>query len=378
MTPHETLLALERKGLRHVLEIALERFKRTGELGRVSMKLKGTDLEVLRRLTEQKSRVLDLRLLDAALRSSIYALSLEAVLTALNGAPIVVRRDVKSRFETGYAALLERVTNLEWRETLMTKSASANVLKRALKENTDDLKLTLEYVQTALEQLGTRKPILASQVTGDAHGFDKDRLAGKLLDAAITDLNLEPPMRDGVSSSVLVANLRGTPWLDALQHRAVWLPWREVQNLETVKTVSGRVLIVENPSVFEALLETNTLETLICTSGQPSAATMLLLEKFESGTEFWVSCDFDVGGLRIASRLQKQFSRSFRTWHFDAISFRIALERKQSFKLEAPLQSFATYFPELVATMLETGLGAHHEAILPELLHDATTSARVG
>ena len=378
MTPHETLLALERKGLRHVLEIALERFKRTGELGRVSMKLKGTDLEVLRRLTEQKSRVLDLRLLDAALGSSIYAVSLEAVQTALNGAPIVVRRDVKSRFETGYAALLERVTNLEWRETLMTKSASANVLKRALKENTDDLKLTLEYVQTALEQLGTRKPILASQVTGDAHGFDKDRLAGKLLDAAITDLNLEPPMRDGVSSSVLVANLRGTPWLDALQHRAVWLPWREVQNLETVTTVSGRVLIVENPSVFEALLETNTLETLICTSGQPSAATMLLLEKFKSGTEFWVSCDFDVGGLRIASRLQKQFSRSFRTWHFDAISFRIALERKQSFKLEAPLQSFATYFPDLVATMLETGCGAHHEAIVTELLHDATTSARVG
>ena len=203
MTPHETLLALERKGLRHVLEIALERFKRTGELSRVSMKLKGTDLEVLRRLTEQKSRVLDLRLLDAALGSSIYAVSLEAVLTALNGAPIVVRRDVKSRFETGYAALLERVTNLEWRETLMTKSASANVLKRALKENTDDLKLTLEYVQTALEQLGTRKPILASQVTGDAHGFDKDRLAGKLLDAALQDLNLEPPMRDGVSSSVL-------------------------------------------------------------------------------------------------------------------------------------------------------------------------------
>jgi uncharacterized protein (TIGR02679 family) len=374
VTARETLATLERKGLGKVLRIALERFKRDGTLGKASVKLEAADLYALRRLTGQNSSQLDLAVLDAALRSSIYAVSLEDVLSALNAAPIIIKREVRTQFETDYAALIANVTNLEWQDLLASKSSSANVLRRALKDDAKSAQTALEFVQIALEQLGTRKPILASRVTGNAHGFDKNQLAGRLLDAALQDLNLEPPMRDGVSSSVLIANLRGTAWLDALEHRAVWLPWREVQTLETVKSVTGRVMIVENPSVFEALLEAQTLETLICTSGQLSAANMALLKRFDQNTEFWVSCDFDLGGLRIASRIQKHFPDSFRAWRFDAPDFRIALERSKGFPLEAKLESFTPLFPDLVTAMLETGCGAHHEAILPELLQDVVVN----
>jgi uncharacterized protein (TIGR02679 family) len=370
VTARETLATLERKGLGKVLRIALERFKRDGTLGKASVKLEAEDLYALRRLTGQNSSQLDLSMLDAALRSSLYAVSLEDVLSALNAAPIIIKREVKTQFETDYAALIASVTNLEWQDLLAGKSSSAIVLRRALKDDAKSAQTALEFVQIALEQPTTRKPILASRVTGNAHGFDKNQLAGRLLGAAVQDLNLEPPMRDGVSSSVLIANLRGTAWLEALEHRAVWLPWREVNTLETVKSVTGRVMIVENPSVFEALLEAQTLETLICTSGQLSAANMALLKRFDQNTEFWVSCDFDLGGLRIAARIQKHFTNSFRAWRFDAPDFRIVLERSKGFPLEAKLESFTLLFPGLVAAMLETGCGAHHEAILPELLQD--------
>jgi uncharacterized protein (TIGR02679 family) len=370
VTALETLLTLERKGLGNILRIALERFKRDGTMGRVSLKLEAVDFEALKRLTGQNSSQLDLSVLDAALRSSIYEISLEEVLTTLNAAPIVIKREVKNQFETDYAALITTVTNLEWQDLLSFKSSSSNVLRRALKDDADSAQTALEFVQIALEQPTSRKPVLASRVTGNAHGFDKNQLAGRLLDAAVHDLNLEPPMRDGVSSSVLIANLRGTAWLDALEHRAVWCPWREVQRLETVKSVSGRVMIVENPSVFEALLEAQTVETLLCTSGQLSAANMTLLKRFDQSTKFWVSCDFDLGGLRIAARIQRHFPDSFRAWRFAAPDFLMALERSKGFPLEAKLELFTPLFPDLVAAMLETGYGAHHEAILPELLQD--------
>ena len=57
--------------------------------------------------------------------------------------------------------------------------------------------------------------MLAARLTGDAHALDADRLAGQLLEAACIALNLAPPERDGVSSSVLVVNLRGESWLEA-------------------------------------------------------------------------------------------------------------------------------------------------------------------
>lgn len=65
--------------------------------------------------------------------------------------------------------------------------------------------------------------------------------------------------------------------------------------MNRVQSPSGRVLVIENPSVFEGLLEAGCAHALVCTQGQRSLAALELLDRLE-GT-FRLNCDFVWGGL---------------------------------------------------------------------------------
>ena len=366
LNPAVVFAELERHGLRHVLELALERYKRDETLGKVSGALEASDRLALERLLGKSVRVLDLEQLDSALRASRYETSLVSVLEVLHGGPIQSRKSQRENRDAKFVTALARVSDLEWRELLERDGAGAALIKRSLREN---VPCNLEAVSAAIRALRVspeRLPVLAALVVGDAHAFDRDRLEGRILLAALDALNLEKPMRDGVSSSVLVANLP-VAWLAG---RCVHLPWREVVKLEPQIC---DVLVVENPAVFEGLLEAGVKTALICTEGQPSAACIALLDRC-SGI-LHLSLDFDLGGLRIAQRLFERYGSRLHPWRWNPVAYRLALQRGGGLEFrpgfQTALEPFSSLFPELIAAMMLEGRAAHHEVLLPELIDDA-------
>jgi uncharacterized protein (TIGR02679 family) len=360
------LAELEHHGLRHVLELALERFKRDEMLGKVSGSLEVSDRVALERLLGKSVRTLDLAQLDTALRASRYETSLVSVLEVLHGGPIQSRKSQRENRDAQFVNALNRVSDLEWRELLERDGAGAAIIKRSLREG---VSCGLEIVSAALRALRIapeRLPVLAANLAGDAHAFDRDRLEGRILLAALDALSLEKPMRDGVSSSVLVANLPVT-WLVG---RCVHLPWREVVKLEPQVCDA---LLVENPAVFEGLLEAGVKRVLICTEGQPSAACIALLDRCSGLLR--VSLDFDLGGLRIARRLLERYGSRWHPWRWNPGAYRLALQRGGGLEFrpdfQTALEPFSSLFPELIPAMMLEGRAAHHEVLLPELIDDA-------
>jgi hypothetical protein len=351
------LMQLERQGLGNVLKIALERYKRDQKLGRSRAALSQADITALTHFLGKPPKLLDLSALDAALRQSRHNVGLPQVLEALNGTPIIGHKQTRDLFEAAYSKLLDTATDPEWLWLLHQKQAGAKRIRRALRHKR---LVSLEPIGLALQvlrQRSERLPVLATQVAGHAHAFDADVLLGQILKDAISALHLEPPVKDGVSSGVLLANLHG--------FSCVQLPWREVQKLPIQHS---DVWLLENPAVFEALLDAGFSQPLLCSSGQPSGALMSLLTRLNG--KIFVATDFDVGGLRIAKRLKTRFPERFIAWHYDVAAYTVALEFSGGFALSKPLNSFREAFPDLVAALEKTRRGAHQEAILERFLNE--------
>ena len=367
-----SLEALTRLGLLPALQAALERYKRTGELGRSRPDLTPADWEALSRLTGEKvGRTLDLAVLDAALRRSIHAVSLPEVLEELNGGPIKVRRQEREAFTVAWAEVLDAVEDADWHEVLQAGKGGASPLQKALRGGVD-VRPALQTVSAALQIARAERlsfPILAARLTGNAHALDEDSLAGKVLRVALDDLHLDPPERDGVSSTALCANLRGPAWLGGTAGHVLALPLREVVGLEDLHAPENCVWVVENPSVFEAIHTAYPHAPLICTSGQPGAATVELLRRLPALTTAFLSCDLDTGGLRIASFLRRSVLLDWRPWRMDAAAYALAC-RRGTVPLGGSVAGMADLFPSLVAAMQAGGVGAHQENLLPELLGD--------
>ena len=372
MPPAQALAELSRLGLRPVLDAALRRYRRTGELGSSRPELSPEAWLALSRLTGQPPRGrLDLTVLDDALRRSRYALGLPDVLEAL-GAPIVVKRQARETLEARWEALLKGVSDGDWRVALGRSEAGAALLRAALKAADTEAAPLVRLVLEALD-LARREtlsfPVLAANLTGNAHALDTDTLAGRVFRAALHGLNLPAPLRDGVSSTVLIANVRGPDWLNAAAGHCLALPWREVQKTGALYVEGNTLWVVENPSVFEALHTACSHAPLLCTSGQAGAATVTLLTLLPTFTTAYLSCDLDLGGLRIAAHLMRTVPLNWQHWRMDAADHALASGRGAT-PLNGDPSGYAAEFPGLVAALQASGQGVHQENLLPELLAD--------
>ena len=380
MKPADVLAELSRQGLLSVLQAALKRYLRTGELGHSRPDLPAETWLALSRLTGQKpGQTLDLAVLDAALKCSRYAVGLPAVLEALNGAPMVVKRQARETLEARWAELLASVSDADWQAALRRDEAGAALLRAELKAGGEADRL----VQLVTQALGAARsetlsfPVLAAHLSGNAHALDLDTTAGKVFRAALHALNVPVPLRDGVSSTVLIANIRGPDWLAALTGHCLALPWREVQAMKAVQVVGNTLWVVENPSVFEALHAAYPFVPLLCTSGQPKAAAAALLARLPASTTAHLSCDLDLGGLRIAAHLMRSVPLDWKPWRMDAAAHALASGRGAAPLKGDPagLAGYAAQFPGLVAALQKSGQGAHQENLLPELLADVSASS---
>jgi uncharacterized protein (TIGR02679 family) len=224
---------------------------------------------------------------------------------------------------------------------------------------------------------------LAVAVTGDAHALDEGRalaavvlrgLAGGAPPATVALRRKlweeSGVLADTVSTSVLTLGLRPVaagPREQALRDSAdrgdpVHLtPW----DLRRVNMTlgSGRVLVVENPSVLESFaVQHGGRFAVVCTAGWPAAVALDLLDRV--GVPLAYHGDFDWRGVEICSWLMSR--RCVEPWRMSAADYVAAPGG-------GPLtgREVATpWDPALAAAMRERGVAVHEEQVVKVLLED--------
>ena len=97
-------------------------------------------------------------------------------------------------------------------------------------------------------------------------------------------------------------------------------------NLNSIDSIDRkcckRVLVIENPSVFQELVHVSKLNIIdqlgfVCTYGNLNYCGYLLLDKiYEAGIEMLYCGDFDPEGLLIADKLKTRYSDRIHLWHY--------------------------------------------------------------
>ncbi len=174
----------------------------------------------------------------------------------------------------------------------------------------------------------------------------------------------------GTASGGLLAAARsaGEPlWLTLRQLVRTPPAWQEVE----------RVLIVENPSVVAIAAGRLGSECppLVCTNGQPRAATMVLLRSLSAaGARLQHHGDFDWSGITIGNLLHRRLP--VEPWQFGAEAYRdaAAAHRHTANLVGAPV--VASWDEVLTETMAATGRQVEEELVAQDLvdsLRAATT-----
>ncbi len=368
--------------------------------------------------------------MDQALQHSGFACSLLDVITALRPAePLETRperraaharhqsdfRQALLSIASAFAAdsrahtwLLDGAHGLEW---LFTRYKNVPVV-----EQQHQLSI-IRYVASLLDQLpiapnSERLALFAQRTSGDPHALDANRAEGRLFLLALSDLftgatpvqdrahalhlyNNAGLLADTISSSVAVFNLAGAtlhsgeidPLLPAAGARVLLLPQRQLLEWSQMRPARTDIYGIENPQVFEEVADdllcqdTHTiLPTLVCTSGWPSVAALLLLDLMLAASpknRLYYSGDFDLKGLQIAAHLFARYPERCLPWRFEPEAYERAL---QSEGVPAPtndleqLNGLPLIFAPLIAAIREKKKWAYQEGIADILIKDVSNN----
>src|SRR5712691_1051746 len=406
------------------------------------------------RETEIKVRLVDV---DRALRQSGFACELPDLLNAFfPGKPLVTRpqqRAMRAIHEADFHAALASIANelpedSRGRHWLLHGQHGQDWLfshyKNEPVEEQERQVNMVRYVVSALDELpSSRSPerlaLFAQRISGDPHTFDPDRAEGRLFRHALVDLvslsdgasSLERVplpdlfanaglLVDTISSNVAVFNLASAiyhngildPLPQAAGERVLLLPLRQLLEWQSAQAATADIYVFENPQVFEEVIaglarsnSGKTLPTLVCTSGWPSTAAIMLLdlllapqvskqapqqalrqddrqgrpydtsppELLSAANQLYYSGDFDLAGLKIATYLVERYPGRCHLWRFDPESYVKALHDKgvpANAADLAALSNLPEVFAPLVAVMQEKGKWAYQEGITRLLLED--------
>lgn len=236
---------------------------------------------------------------------------------------------------------------------------------QASKENEQKCINTVCVVMKALNHLPMWEnkkeniSLFASYHTKNPHAFDKNTFAYYLMMHGIVyflkvdfpKTNLEQNeilyraglYQDGISNYCSVARLQA--FNENNQPHLGWAGFYDsyealnvnMDNLLHIHfiTCCDRVYIVENPSVFQALLKKIKKEKiekigLVCTNGQLNYSAYLLLDILvNSNVEIYYSGDMDPEGLLIADKI-KQIYPSIKLWCYDVRQYEISKSKEQA------------------------------------------------
>ncbi len=309
----------------------------------------------------------------------------------------------------GQEALFQRYKN-------KTPAAQAEILQQ------------IRSIAQGLNQLPTppqfeRLALFAQQISGDPHFLDANTTTGRLFlqalgdisqQANILDINDEELdkeasapqspeqdqqrllryyeaglLMDTISSNVAVAHLAyaedhtGTPdpLITYAGQRVLSLPLRQLLSWQRLDPATENVYLVENPQVFERIIDATVDVTLICTAGWPSIATIQLLNLLIASRPtitLYYSGDFDIQGIRIAAYFHTRYPQC-QLWRFDADTYHAALHSQakhlDSHELAA-LHNLPDTFAPLLNAMQAEKQKAYQEGIVSLLIEDIGLSQR--
>lgn len=236
---------------------------------------------------------------------------------------------------------------------------------QASKENEQKCINTVCVVMKALNHLPMWEnkkeniSLFASYHTKNPHAFDKNTFAYYLMMHGIVyflkvdfpKTNLEQNeilyraglYQDGISNYCSVARLQA--FNENNQPHLGWAGFYDsyealnvnMDNLLHIHfiTCCDRVYIVENPSVFQALLKKIKKEKiekigLVCTNGQLNYSAYLLLDILvNSNVEIYYSGDMDPEGLLIADKIKQRYP-SIKLWRYDVRQYEISKSKEQA------------------------------------------------
>ncbi len=273
--------------------------------------------------------------------------------------------------------------------------------KKLLQEIIKALDKALEHLENLKEEW-LSLPLLASKVTRDAHYFDLNTQAGKLLLYVLSykqetayPTTLESMnevlytariIKDEVSNTTICYGIEGWIQEDKPSWEDFWKRGQPlvlaISNLKEITHITApmnKVYIIENPAVFTALLQSvrayNTpcrRVALICTSGQLNTSSYMILDKlYASTTTLYYNGDFDPEGLQIAAKLKKRYGESLVLWHYEVhdylkvkgeVSIKERLSKLQS--IEEP------QLKNIIECLQKEGVAGYQELLVEELIKD--------
>lgn len=296
--------------------------------------------------------------------------------------------DELNRFDGLFVELLTEKQLLDWFHSENSEMTDFVNVSRALKN------MPADY---------TRMPVFAYQQTGDAHAFDENQPAGRLLLQMLAKLSKEIPevpqrlaateeknivlnefylLRDDIQNFVairgLVAKKAGVVnemWSQASIEACSWnVPLKEVLRMDSIyPSIGNQVLIVENSGVYSIMVDLLPTVPIICSSGQFTYAVWQLLRKLvASGTELYYSGDMDPEGLLMAQRILDIFPENTHTIGMNLTNYQeVALTHKISEQRLKQLRKIKDSGLKLVADrMEETHQIALQEGFLEQLMND--------
>ena len=348
-------------------------------------------------------------------RSGVHEGGLAQAVVALTG-PVTIRADRTAREERAWAQAFRRIEAAGSERPELAAwigRVSATGLAKRLADGSPatgrELLDALASVVIALPtSRGEPLSAFAARVTGRAHALDDGSALGTLaLGAARALAGLEPPgpgesaaearreawaavgvLCDDLSSIVLTLALPGdarpcpTGRLLAAAGSSgepVWLTLRQLVRSPPAWSGFDTAFVVENPSVVALAADGlgASCPPVICTNGQPRAATMLLLRSLAAaGVRLRHHGDFDWGGLTIGNLLHRRLP--IEPWRFDRDAYLRAVAAHPHAAALTGSPTTAAWDSGLTDAMRDCGRRIEEELVANDLLESLVGSFEEG
>lgn len=248
-----------------------------------------------------------------------------------------------------------------------TRGVVMQRIQQVYDENPTQLQKEFTWVCQAIDHLPVWEKkkenlaVFASQITGDPHAFDYGKFLSYILLQAICELfqlsstlssNLDKNevlvqaglYKDSVSNYCMLAHIQAVKkdgtlhpgWKGFYEHYEIWNV--NIANLTAIDKIDAstcrRVIVIENPSVFQILSEQAKQKKLqmlglVCTNGQLNFCGYQLLDMLAaSHIQLYYCGDMDPEGLLIADRLKNRYGNQLTLWHYGIEDYRKAQSDK--------------------------------------------------
>ena len=348
----------DRNEYNKIMKSLLEKYKKTGKLtGKVKIsKISEEESLVLGAvdytLYGEKEVMLSVKKFISYFCSGKYEKTdfLEVMKFYFGEDALITKREIndeknllKEKFFIDIENSFKAVETKIWFESMLSiKKFGYTTVLKLYKENEKELKEILLNIDKGFSHIDSINeeyiPLakFSSLITKDSHYFDIDNVSGKLFIHALgylNDIRVESIegrnealmkariVRDEVSNFTITYGLLvyddnkevvGYEWFRR-EKQPLLLNIYNLNDIKEIKGVHNKVYVFENPTVFYELLKKckDIPVSLICTSGQLNASSIILLEKLrKSNTIIYYSGDFDPEGLQIASNIKYRYGDS--------------------------------------------------------------------